>query len=323
MLGAHSRCLTTPESKFNVDVYFDCVRKSDARAAPRPAGLSPGLAHPLAPTKNIDLLAALDKIKIHLDFRAWEIEVDTADISELAQCVDYAHLIHWLVKQYAQANDSPAPDIWIDHTPFNIVYASTLFALFPDAKMIHLVRDGRAVASSVMKLDWGPSCVNTAAHWWINRVAHGLAAESSFGPARVRQFRYEDLIQDPQGTLHEICRFLEIDFEPGMITGRGLNVPQYVATHHPLIAGAPDAKRIHAWKTELTARQIEIFESIAGQILNCLGYELLYGWSSKPAGGFELLGLGLQELYQSIFVNKMHRQLRIRQVDRRTNGLAR
>lgn len=336
MLGAHSRCLTTPESKFNIDVYFDSVRNAATPFPPpraeQAAGLATGFAHTPTPrsgsglrswpTNNIDLLAALDKIKIHLDFRAWGIDIDSADFTEVAQCEDYPQLIQWLVKQYAQANGSPAPKIWIDHTPFNIVYAPILFALFPDTKMIHLVRDGRAVASSVMKLDWGPSCINTAAHWYINRVAHGLAAESSFGPDRVRQFRYEDLILQPQTTLHEICRFLEIDFEPDIITGRGLNVPQYVAEQHPLIAGAPDAKRIHAWKTELSARQIEIFESIAGQMLHCLGYELSFGWSSKPAGSFELFRLGLRELYRSIIVNKMHRQWRIRQVNRGTNGVA-
>ena len=100
-------------------------------------------------------MAAFDRIKQRADFKGWGIDLDSVELSELQGYRDYPDLIKWLVKEYARSVGRPTPEIWIDHTPFNIFYAPTVFSLFPEAKMIHLVRDGRSVASSVMKLDLG------------------------------------------------------------------------------------------------------------------------------------------------------------------------
>ncbi len=284
MLGTHSQCFATPESKFNVEVYLDCLRHS----------------------QNVELMVAFDKIKQRTDFSGWGIDLDCVDVAELQRCQGYPDLIKWLVNEYARSLGRSEAKFWIDHTPFNIVYAATLFALYPDAKLIHLVRDGRSVASSVMKLDWGPNTPNTAAYWWINRVAHGLAAESFFGPERVQRIRYEDLVLHPQATLQTICTFLGIDFEPKMVTGAGFRLPEHLAHIHPLVGKQPNTKRIKAWQNELTPRQIEIYESIAGQFLTCLGYDLKFGLAPRPVSAVELLGLWIQEVYSDRIANKFY-----------------
>ena len=156
-----------------------------------------------------------------------------------------------------------------------------------------------------MKVDWGPNTANAAAYWWINRVAHGLAAESHFGPQRVRRVRYEDLVLEPQATLQAICSFLEIDFEPAMLTGSGFRVPKHAASIHPYVGSAPNAKRIQAWQQELSARQIEIFESVAGQFLTCLGYDLKFGLHARPVSTVEMVRLGIEEVYAAKIGNKL------------------
>jgi len=66
-----------------------------------------------------------------------------------------------------------------------------------------------------------------------------------------------------------------------MIGGTGFKVPQYTQKQHSLIGRNPDSKRVTAWKTSLTHRQVEIFESIAGKLLSDLGYSLKYEYEAK------------------------------------------
>lgn len=286
MLGTHPRALATPESKFNVEAYLACARWS----------------------QPVDLQEAYREIKRRPDFPTWGIDMTTVDESEVAGLQSYAEIMHWLVKHYARSIGRETPEIWVDHTPFNIVYAPILMELYPDAKMIHLVRDGRSVTSSVLKVDWGPNTPNAAAYWWINRVAHGLAAESFLGPERIHRVRYEDLVLYPQTTLQSLCEFLEIEFEPSMVTGSGFRMPKHAAHIHPHVGSAPNADRINAWQRELTPRQIEIFESIAGQFLACLGYELRFGLHARPVSGVEMAKLAIQEIYLDMIGNRLKRR---------------
>ena len=112
---------------------------------------------------------------------------------------------------------------------------------------------------------------------WLQYLAYGLACESTFGPDRVRRVYYEDLVNTPEDTLKGICAFLEIDFQPGMIIGDGFNVPGFTLRSHALVGKGPERSRVSAWQEQLTPRQIEIFESIAGEMLSYMGYDTQYG----------------------------------------------
>jgi hypothetical protein len=290
MLGTHSRCLATPESKFVVRVYRSCLREDG----------------------EIDLDDAWYKIVNHWSYKIWGIDdIPKPRLSSNA-INSYADMILSIVKEYGEKVGNSEAAVWIDHTPYARNFAKTLFNLFPDGKMIHLVRDGRAVASSVMKLDWGPNTVNNAAHWWIEKVANGLAVESFFGEDRVLRVRYEDLIRKPEFELRKISDFIEIDYEKDMINASGFRLPDYTAKQHSLVGGGLDLGRLRAWENELTPRQIEIFEDLAGNMLECLGYHLMFGLSAKPTNTWEKITLQLKESYYRFLINKVHRQRRIR-----------
>ena len=72
---------------------------------------------------------------------------------------------------------------------------------FPKAKYIHLLRDGRAVANSVLSLDWGPNTIPVAARSWVKNVSYGLAAESFFNNEKILRVKYENLTLKPIETL--------------------------------------------------------------------------------------------------------------------------
>jgi hypothetical protein len=243
----------------------------------------------------------------------------------------YPQLLDHLVTEYARqhgrceraessspelrGNDHPlARGFWIDHTPSNIRHAEQLFAWYPQGKMIHLVRDGRGIAASFLKLDWGPNNVEDAAHWWKENLSYGLAAESRW-PDRIMRTRYEDLLADPEGQLRRICEFCRIPFDPHMLAGGTFEVPRYTAEQHQLVGQSPDVGRAEAWRRDLRVRQVEIFEAVAGELLSYLGYSRDFGLYARKMTRSERRVASMQQFYLKKFVNRARRSRRRRQID--------
>jgi hypothetical protein len=158
---------------------------------------------------------------------------------------------------------------------------------------------------SILPLDWGPNTIDGVAGWWTASLAYGLAAESWGGPARVLRVRYEDLVLNSANEVRRICQFLELDFCTEMLKADGFKVPGYTSSQHTLIGSAPQPSRVHAWERSLSTRQIEIFESMAGELLRYLGYELKHGLNARKPSRSERWLSAIQELYAKKFVNKI------------------
>jgi hypothetical protein len=283
MLGAHSACITTPESHFKTSVLQAC-------------GGDP---------EKTDPLAALDLIRRHWRFKIWGLDIDPADVPVSEVGTSYSRLLMWTVARYAQQNGKPEARIWIDHTPANVRQASMLLEAFPEAKFVHIIRDGRGVACSIMPLDWGPNTAARAANWWLEAIVPSLAFEAMLGEDRIIRVRYEDLVSAPEETLGALCARLGIDYEDRMIEGSGFKPPQYTVSQHELIGKAPDANRASRWEKRLTPRQIEIFESLAHDCLSGLGYPLQYGRQARKPTLPERLASTAVEVFQGGIINRI------------------
>jgi hypothetical protein len=183
--------------------------------------------------------------------------------------------------------------------------------MFPEARFIHLVRDGRAVAASLLELDWGPNNAFDAAQYWMARCAPGLAAESRLGRDRVLRVRYEDLVSETEATLRRVVSFAGLEYESGMAQGTGLRPGAYSQQQHRLVGTPPNPSRVDHWRRTLTPRQVEVFEAEAGDFLGSLGYQPLYGIRARPATRIEVLRLRLLDLPQRA-ANNLRRRLRER-----------
>jgi hypothetical protein len=283
MLGAHSACICTPESQFKIRVH----RHFENRHRP------------------VDLDAARAMIEKHWRFKLWGLDLD---LPPLAEPASYADLLFSLAREYAAQEGKPHARCWVDHTPSNLRHASTLRRLFPASQLIHIVRDGRAVAASIMPLDWGPNTICSAAHSWADAVSQALETEMALGRDAVKRVRYEALVREPEAVLRELCEWLDLEYESAMREARGFVVPAYTAGQHALLGGGADPARIAAWEQALSPRQIEIFESIAGDLLQALGYRLTYGAQARGVGRFERLRFAVEETWRSRI--NVHRQRR-------------
>jgi hypothetical protein len=240
-------------------------------------------------------------------FITWGLDPSVVDPQAYAT---YPDLVLALVTSYAHRRGKEDAIHWIDHTPGNARHASTLLKLFPDSLFIHIVRDGRACAASVLPLDWGPNNAYMAGKWWVEQVTFGLAAEALYGPRSIR-IRFEDLVAEADWTLKELCMFLDIPFDSAMISGHDFEVVPYTSNQHELIGRRPDPSRVEAWRSALRPREIADFESRAASLLAALGYEVSGGMPASPGPARKAFLAG-SDTYHRKVVNRFRHHRRIR-----------
>lgn len=293
LLGSHSNCIATPESQF----IFDLIQGSH-----------------LSANITIEPDQVIKQLSKHWRFKLWNLKLSTNDF-KIKEINTYSELIQFIVNTYASQNDKPNASYWIDHTPEHIQHIATLMKLFPEAKFIHIIRDGRAIASSVLNLDWGGlHTIPQIAQWWVRQIGYGLAAENYLGKAISKQVKYENLLLKPEETLKEICTFIGINYQVKMLKGNDYKVPSYTESQHKLIGTKPDSKQITIWKKRLSSRQIEIFESSTQDILSYLGYTPEFGTNAIPITRKEQLSLQVQANAKAIRkrFQRFYRKLKVK-----------
>ncbi|MGH8873978.1 MAG: sulfotransferase family protein [Acidimicrobiia bacterium] len=163
-----------------------------------------------------------------------------------------------------------------DKTPGYISHLPLLAGLFPEARFVHVIRDGRDVALSYLEQRFGPRNVTEAAIYWRTRVRRGRAAGSRLGPEQYREVRYEALIAEPQATVAELCSFLELVPVEGMLEyfddAPRLLAQTYDPEAHRSIA-LPLTRGLRDWRNQMSAEDVVAFEALAGDLIDELEYE--------------------------------------------------
>jgi hypothetical protein len=163
-----------------------------------------------------------------------------------------------------------------DKTPGYIVQLPALASMFPEARFVHLIRDGRDVALSYIERPWGPSTVGEAALYWRSRVGRGRAAGLALGPERYFEASYEGLVDDPEAEVRKICDFLDLEFVPEMLQYQKAAEKFIADSHQPEAFTAlvrPPTRGLRDWSHAMSKDDIALFQSIAGGLLDDLGYE--------------------------------------------------
>jgi len=164
---------------------------------------------------------------------------------------------------------------WAEKTPQNVRHFGWIAERFPEARLIHVIRDGRDVVCSAREhgerrwIDgrwvWShhPRPTDWYARAWVADTAHGMRFRGHPGYLEVR---YEDLATEPEATLRDICAFLDEPFDPDMIP----DVP--TGADAPPDRGRPNTSSIGRWERDLSAADLAVVEAICGERLRELGY---------------------------------------------------
>jgi hypothetical protein len=138
-----------------------------------------------------------------------------------------------------------------------------LLKIWPHARFIYLLRDGRDVAKSSIAMGWAGNMWSAMDRWTIAEETW-CELRASLAEDRWIEVRYEDLIAEPVQALTHICRFLGVNFDRAMF--------DYVRATRTY--GLPDPRLTQQWRKKLSPEEIRQAETKAGALLRARGYEL-------------------------------------------------
>ncbi|HLJ10859.1 MAG TPA: sulfotransferase [Planctomycetaceae bacterium] len=163
---------------------------------------------------------------------------------------------------------------WGDKTPEYIYHLPVLKAVLPNARYIHIIRDGRDVALSVFERFWGAKNIVTAALEWRFALERVREFAQSLGEGQVLDIRYEDLLTEPRQTFARIMNFIHVD-DAG---GRLLDFIEQHATKEL------KTTNFDKWKAAFSEKQQFAFDRVCGDLLLEYGYETRTTDVRQPAG---------------------------------------
>lgn len=187
---------------------------------------------------------------------------------------------------------------WGDKTPYYVLHLPTVIEMFPNAQIIHLIRDGRDCCLSMLQRKHDLRIFNTyhAAYTWDKYVRAG----QQFGnihPASYHEIRYEDLLNHPEQTTSRLCDFLEEDFDQSVID---FNKSKGLGKTH-LLKQPLQKSNQEKWRRNMSKRQLRIFEAKSGDTLLKNGYQR----TTQPAKISRLTIIGNElHLRVNYFLNK-------------------
>ncbi len=187
---------------------------------------------------------------------------------------NYSDLINAIFIEYAKSNNKKR---WGDKTPFYTPDIDILYTLFPEAKFLHLVRDGRDVIISQRNISWMSNSVPRLAEEWKWKTTICSKVGKVLGTRKYLEIKYEDLVISPEVELKKICKFFNEEYDERILrySDDAKNiVPNESLKWHQNSVQTPDKNKISKWKNILSKSDRIIFEQIAGSTLKEYGYEL-------------------------------------------------
>jgi Sulfotransferase family len=199
-------------------------------------------------------------------------------------------------------------DRWAECTPLHLLYLPLIKSMFPDALVVHIIRDGRDVAVSLDRIGWikpfswdrKRRLLAPAIFWkWIVSKARDYGRRMG---ADYFEVHYEDVVKKPRETLARIGAFIDHDLNYDRIQQ---NAQGSMVDPNSSFRGdgqEKEANPVGRWKTQLSAEQIAQVESLIGDQLQETGYELVNS-SGKKYGSLPVAVMGL--LYPIYFDVKL------------------
>lgn len=228
----------------------------------------------------LEVETALRLITSHSRWQDWEVRDD-----ELRRCVhglEQPRLGDVVEAVFLLSAGRAGKQRWGDKTPEYVQEIDRLHQLFPDARFIHLIRDGRDVCRSLMKYQFRAEGLRDNARYWAHYVTAGMTSGRRLPTPLYTEVSYERLVLQTEAVLQELCRFLDVAYDPSMLhfhSHASENIAPWEQTIHRKTMRAPEPSDVGRWKKEMRALDVLRFEAIAGRTMDAAGQPLRYrGW---------------------------------------------
>lgn len=256
MLHAHHRIAIPPETRFVLTSYrsrndFGDLREESSRRA---------LARSIVGERRTLF---------------YDLGLDAREITDeiVAGPPTLGSALGAVFRAYARRFGKPR---WGDKRPGYYEYIPALLRLFPDAQIVHLIRDGRDCVASLMRMPWFQQDIYGAVCTWLEAIDSGRRAARRLPADSYVELRYEQLVADPPGRLAELCDFLGEDYDPAMAEPHKIAdvaIPER-KTWHAENRSRVTAARSGSWRERLEPWEVSLCETAMGSRLRSLGYEL-------------------------------------------------
>jgi hypothetical protein len=236
--------------------------------------------------------------------RQWgDFNLDSAELLRRycdLETIDPETTIRTFFELYAEREGKPR---WGDKTPNYVKRMKQIERWIPEARFIHMVRDGRDAALSRFKrVLKEPPPMETVAERWVRKIEGARADGAEVG--HYIEVQYEELVRDTETQLRRVSDFLELPWDDSMLRyyeraesrmaemhrdlpgdeGKPLRPADHRKEAHVLTSRPPDPSRLARWKEDMDPADNAAFERVAGPLLLEFGYEVIGSGEGRPEG---------------------------------------
>jgi hypothetical protein len=186
----------------------------------------------------------------------------------------YARLFALLEEHHAEKQNKRR---WGDKSLNTERYADPIFAAYPDARILHILRDPRdRYASALTRWKVSRGGVGAGTAMWMSSVALARRNHALY-PDRYLVIRYETLTAKPEETVRALCDFIGEEFSPQMFSMQSSGTFLQEGSNSSYGQNDPGkifTSSIGRYQKVLNIRQISFMQQFAGQEMVRLDYPL-------------------------------------------------
>ena len=257
MLNAHGELYAPPETHFFSDL-MDVL--------------------PLTGPLSLEQVATAHQIMT--SHRRWrDLEMSPEECAAILAGLEAPGLADVLQAVFSNLSKRHGKKRWGDKTPDYVVELERLATVFPAAKFIHVIRDGRDVCLSLLEKGWRGTSPSAVGRYWSHHVGTGVRVGRSLPRDSYFEVHYEGLVLDTEPALREVCDFLGVPFYESMLRfyeQASGNVAAWQRQHHEKTTRPPRPSDVTRWKREATPYQVIAFEAYAKNTMEATGYNPQY-----------------------------------------------
>jgi len=204
-------------------------------------------------------------------FRHWQPPPDRNAILAAVRRPVFADVFDAIHTTWARAQGKAR---WGEKSPQHVEYWQVLRGMYPRAQVVHIVRDGRDVALSLLGARFGPKTAFMAAHYWRDYLLQVESVKREIDAADLFELTYEDLVRDPDTQVAALCSFLDEPYSETLL--------RYYETEERYPTDARNERNLlkpilsdntGKWKDALSRSEVAAFEAVAGDMLTKYRYE--------------------------------------------------
>jgi hypothetical protein len=231
----------------------------------------------LADSENFSVLADDVCRLVELNPVPWEnVTLDREEV--ISRCRENSLVaLHGAV--YDICAESWGAQTWCCKSLENIRYVDEIEDYFKNPKYIYLYRDGRDVALSFQKAVVGDKHIYHIARGWMELQEIALELQEKIEPERLIPISYEELTSDTASAAKKLCAFLGVPYTDAMLDFHRSDEAKRAAGSSTLwdkVTQPVMKNNTRKFLQEASEEEIRIFESVAGHVLDKLGYERVH-----------------------------------------------